>query len=187
MRTQKSLLTVGLLALLIVSAGCSSINVNTDFDPTALPRVASYESYTWLPHPSGDDVRDNALLEGRVIRAVEAALGAKGYQAVQSGADFLIGWHVGLQDQVDVDRINTYYGYGWNRWRAGGGVWTSDSYVDEYTQGTLILDVVDRASNELVWRGAAEGRIDADASPDERERTVRDAVNMILEQFPPDA
>ncbi len=187
MSTRVRISCVGtLLGLSAILAGCSSLNVNTDFDPTAISRVGSFQSYAWLPHPAGGDTRaNNSLVEGRLMRAVDAALQAKGYRLVQSNPDFLVGWHAGLEDRVDVQRINSYYGYRWSRWGRGGGVWTSDTYVTEYTQGTLILDIVDADANELVWRGAGEGKVNLDSTPQERERRIQEAVDKILEDFPP--
>ena len=187
MRTQVRISSLlGVLALTSL-AGCASFAVNTDYDPVAVSRIADFGTYGWLPHPGGGDTRvNNQLVAARVIRAVDNALARKGYQRADSNPDFMLGWHVGLEDKVDVDQINSYYGYGYGRWGRGGAVWgTTETYVDEYTQGTLILDVVDGAANELLWRGIVEGRVHANNSPAEREQRVQEAVDKMLEEFPP--
>ena len=52
MRARIRISCVGtLLGLGAMLAGCSSLNVNTDFDPTAISRVGSFQTYAWLPHP----------------------------------------------------------------------------------------------------------------------------------------
>jgi hypothetical protein len=55
----------------------------------------------------------------------------------------------------------------------------------EYEVGTLILDVVDRASNQLVWRGAKEGRLQKNQSPEKRTEVIKETVANILSNFPP--
>ena len=61
----------------------------------------------------------------------------------------------------------------------------TDGYVENYDQGTLVLDIVDGRSNELVWRGTAQARIDPSNSPEERQRRINEAVRKILDRFPP--
>ena len=51
--------------------------------------------------------------------------------------------------------------------------------------GTLIIDIVDRESNQLVWRGAKEGRLKKNQSPEQREASINKTVSEILSNFPP--
>jgi hypothetical protein len=53
-------------------------------------------------------------------------------------------------------------------------------------EGTLTLDVVDAASNTVVWRGSAETALTGASDPRAREARVQDAVRRILERFPPE-
>ena len=46
--------------------------------------------------------------------------------------------------------ISAHYGYGWG-WYGSG---RTNTYVNEWDEGTLLVDIVDAASNELVWRGS---------------------------------
>ncbi|MFM9785680.1 DUF4136 domain-containing protein [Streptomyces scabiei] len=48
------------------------------------------------------------------------------------------------------------------------------------------MDVVDRASNQLVWRGAREGRLQKKQTPEQRNKAVQEAVATILSGFPPE-
>ena len=97
-------------------------------------------------------------------------------------ADVLIAYHTGTQDRQQYDT----YGYGAGGWWGGywGGGMTTTS-VRTYTEGTLILDVVDRENNELVWRGSASKTIDEMESPEQRVKTVQSAVAKLLKDFPP--
>ena len=54
-----------------------------------------------------------------------------------------------------------------------------------YDAGTLLLDLVDRRTNAVVWRGWAEGSLDAAIDEQDRlERNVDDAVAKILARLP---
>jgi hypothetical protein len=166
--------------------GCSTMTIQTDYAPESAGTISAYRTYAWLPHPSGGDTRvNNPIVASRVESAVDATLGAKGYgKTVAAGADFLVGWHAALDGRVDIETVNRYYGYNWGRWYGPRAVISQD-YVREYEEGTLILDIVDKASNELVWRGSAQAEVDMNASPDERQQRITDAVQQIFAEFPP--
>ncbi len=73
--------------------------------------------------------------------------------------------------------LRPYYGYPGAGY-AGGG------YVREYLQGTLVLDITDVRTDEVIFRGWAKKSLDSDPSPEEVRRYVDKAVEEILEDFP---
>ena len=115
---------------------------------------------------------------------------AKGFRYDSSGEpNFRVGYHLILDERVDYQTVNTYWGGGWGYGRVyrpyGPGYGTSQTYATEYTQGTLIIDFFDTGSKELVWRGTAEGKIHETDDPQEKQDRANRAVQMILDQFPP--
>ena len=54
--------------------------------------------------------------------------------------------------------------------------------MQTYTEGTLVVDIVDPKLDQTVWRGWAISVVD---EHDESEETVRAFVEVLLEQFPP--
>lgn len=69
-------------------------------------------------------------------------------------------------------------GFGWGLYGA-----PCDIRAINYTEGTLILDVIDRASNQLAWRATSQRRVnDRDA-----EQTRVDARVMDMTQSLPTA
>ena len=181
-RTVRTLLGLALL----LAAGCSSFAVEHDYDPQA--DFARYRSWYWLPpSPSGDPRADNALVDARVRAAVENALAARGFTQTSTGeGDLGIGYHIAIEGKLDVRTIDHYYGYGpgWGYYGGPGRV-GSETYVDQYDEGTLILDLVDSRSRKLVWRGSASARLREGLTPQEREERTQEAVDAILNQYPP--
>jgi hypothetical protein len=57
--------------------------------------------------------------------------------------------------------------------------------VSQYDEGTLVIDFVDMAKQELVWRGIGTGAVSESPSVEERTANINNAVMQILEQFPP--
>jgi hypothetical protein len=177
------------LLLAALLCGCSSVTVRSDYDPEA--NFAPYRSYHWLDQPADNQSQAlSPLLQERIVRAVDTQLQERGY--VKSGSespDFFIGYHLRVENKLDVQTINRSYGYGYGRYGRWGYGYPAGGYsetrVSEYAQGTFILDIVDGASNELVWRGSAEGRLKDRKSPEEREKAVNETVAAVLKKFPP--
>ncbi len=168
----------------LVLAGCASVPVSTDYDPAF--DFGPYRSFSWLEEkqPLTGDLRlDNPLLDQRLREAIERALIARGYKKSGGAADFVVGYHLSLTQRYDVSTLQSHYGYGpgWNR----VGYGPADTIVTEYEEGTLVIDVVDRAADRLVWRGQAYGRVRESAAPEEREQRVNRVVESILADFPP--
>jgi hypothetical protein len=183
MRSVKRLAPFLLVASVV---GCSAVTIQTDFDPAASGTISEYRTYAWLPHPSGGDTRvNNPLVASRVETAVDQVLSSKGYsKTTAASASFLVGYHAALDGKVDIETMNRYYGYGYARWYGSGALITQD-YVREYEEGTLIMDIVDKTSNELVWRGSAQAEVNMDVTPAERQERITNAVQLIFEEFPP--
>jgi len=59
------------------------------------------------------------------------------------------------------------------------------TYVTQYEEGTLVIDFVDMAKQELVWRGVGTGALSESPSVEERTANINNAVTQILDQFPP--
>ncbi|WP_164021657.1 DUF4136 domain-containing protein [Pyxidicoccus trucidator] len=178
--------------LLLLLAACSGIETNTHYDPASVGKLDGYKTYAWLPAPEGADPRIyNDVTEAQVKKVVDAQLASRGYRKVDENPDFKFGWHGSIDQKMDVDTVNSYYGYGWGSWYAPYGPGMSvgatfpQTYVDEYEEGTLILDVVDAGTNKLVWRGTAQAALEDNPSPQRREERLGEAVKDVLEQFPP--
>jgi len=171
------------LGLAAFSAACSSVEVHNDFDVEA--NFAAYHTYNWIAQPvnatgSAQAAQErNTLLDKRIRSAVDAQMAAKGFRLEASSPDLLVVYHTGLADKVSVtDWGYTYAGSYWG--------WAGrDIDVSTYTEGTLIVDLVEAAGKELVWRGSATGTVDPSASPEKRERRLNDAVARMFTQYPP--
>jgi Domain of unknown function (DUF4136) len=186
----KALVTIALATL---GAGCSGIQTTHDFNPDV--SFAELRTYDWMPQPTsgGRDSRvDNDLVDARFRRAIETVMEESGMQKVTSGEpDFRVGYFLALDDQVDYQTVNSYWGSSWGYGMygyRGAGMTMSTSTVQErrYTVGTMIIDIFDVESHELVWRGSGEGKVNQNArDPQERQERADEAVRAILKQFPP--
>jgi hypothetical protein len=76
-----------------------------------------------------------------------------------------------------------YASAGWYGWRWGGGVATTT--VSEIPVGTIVIDVVDGAAKQLVWRGWGKDDVTSRRSPEEAEEYARSVMAKLFENFPP--
>jgi hypothetical protein len=170
---------------LMAWSGCAHVKVSADWDPSA--NLTSFRTYAWMPGPqkeTGNVQLDNPLLDKRIRKAVKAQLQSQGYsEATVSSADFLLGYHLSLDRKLKAVQINNTFGYGYGH----RGVWSGGNRtsIKEYDVGTLIIDLVEREGNELVWRGSGKTQVRDSATPAKADAKVALVVAKILEQFPP--
>ncbi|HSR15181.1 MAG TPA: DUF4136 domain-containing protein [Gemmatimonadales bacterium] len=174
------------LGLLLAAACGGGLTARTDVDPAMMPRTAAWKTWAWLPVPGGTDRREAAPLADLVTRDIESALAARGFPRVDVSPDFLVGWHAALTGPLDVNDVSGYYGYTYGKWYPGGGIRYSPRYLLEYPEGTVLVDIVDGPSRELIWRGRTVVDAGKLRDPIERDRVVAEAVAAILTQFRPE-
>ncbi|MFZ2905567.1 MAG: DUF4136 domain-containing protein [Cyclobacteriaceae bacterium] len=171
-----------LVFLVAVMAGCSSVNISSDFDKQA--DFSKYKTYTFseeaLKLPVGDLNRD------RILKAVETELAAKGFSKSDS-PDVIVDLNVKAEQKMDATATSTgpgYYGGPW-RYGYGGGFSTTQINYNEYIEGTLFVNMVDKSTEKIVWQGRGTKTLDEDADADKREKNINYAVKMIFAKYPP--
>ena len=180
--------TIVILVTLPGLSGCAT-RVRSDFDREAV--FAYYNSFDWIAppvraseegmqsDPEGPFAR-NSLLDKRIRAAVNGNLEARGFRYLESGEpDFRLNYHVTFKDNLVGSGSD--FGY-FGRYRRGGFSSGFNWSVRQYQEGTIIIDIVDRAKDQLVWRGWMTSR-NRDGNYDEAE--INRAVSQILVHFPP--
>ncbi len=180
--------TLPLLILSMALWGCSSISVNSDYDSST--NFEALQTFSWVAEveQAPEDARQgNSLVTARIEEAVVRSLSAKGYRRVDANPDFQVGYSVSTRRGIDVNSSPSM-GVSYGRRGAYGGMGVSASTTDvrEYTEGTLMIDMVDPGANQLIWRGTGQSRISESKTPEERTQNINEAVEKILAQFPPE-
>ena len=169
--------TTLLLILAALFAACSSISTNFDYDEKA--DFSGLSSYDWIEPPEGSN--HSPLVYNRVVNSVNEKLAARGYTRVTEQPDFLVAAHLGSKNMLRV--VDWGYNYHPNYYYRGVG--SRDLEVREYEEGSVVLDIIDGSTKELLWRGTARKTVDPDASPQQITKTVDEAVEKLLQSFPP--
>ncbi len=173
-------LSAALLSLLLLGA-CSSYNVTYDYDVTAsYGRYKTFDYYTSKKGTGGT----TGLMDKRVRASVEKELQAKGFSMeTKADPDFLVTYYPIVQERKV--RSTVHMGWGWGYRPFYGRMGTSTSQVHRYKEGTIVIEIVDFKSNQLVWQGAAAGALTGLEDPQDANEVVTNAVRDILAKFPP--
>jgi hypothetical protein len=180
MKTAKINLSFTVLFVItaIFLAGCSTISVNQDYDPAY--DFSKLKTFGFIPIT--EEAGIDQLNATRLGDAIKANLTAKGY-TLSEQADFGIALFFTKDTKTNIQSTGYGYGYGYG-YRGYGGMGGS-TYVTQYEEGTLVIDFVDMAKQELIWRGVGTGALSDSPSVEERTANINNAVTQILAQFPP--
>ena len=178
MKMQKVMLA--LVGLTLVFAGMASAQqVKTDYDRSA--NFALYKTYS-SEHVATKD----PLNVDRIKHAVNAVFAARGWTLVDSGADVAV---LAMEITRDQQTLDTFYdgfggGWGWRRF-GGGGFGEATTTTDTYKVGTVVVDLFDTKTKQLIWRGAARDTLSDNS--DKNIKNLNEGVDKMFKHFPPGA
>jgi hypothetical protein len=170
------------LALGALAACTTGPKIRVDAAPGI--NVAAYQTYSFLEPFGTDRSGYGTTLSGHIKSATRTQMDARGYRYVEKDGDLLVNASTRSAEKTDVSTMpgpdpwmGRYGRYGY--W----GGYNEQVVVSNYTEGTLVIDVVDRAKGQMIWSGAAIGRVT------EKDRAnigpvISGAVGDIFAQYP---
>ena len=164
--------SVLVVALLLVTAGTSTAQ---DVRYNWMPRTdfSKYHTYRWV------DVRGahpDQIMDAEIKQAVDAQLAAKGMTKTDSDkADLYVGYQTAVNQETQWDA------WGSRAFGMGSASWTSSTI----TVGTLVLDMYDPGTKQLVWTGSATKTIDTGANHEKHMKDLDKAMAKLLKNYPP--
>lgn len=187
-RSSSRVVASGALAVFtLLAAACATMRVHSYLEPGA--DLSRYRTYAFGPAgtmSTGDPrLDDNPFFNRRVQADVDRILAEKGYQKAKSGAgDLLIHYHASVSQQIELADDER------SECRAPVTVGTRtetplNCLPYSYDQGTLLIDLVNSRTKQLVWRGWAESSMDDVLRNQEwMEQQIDDSVRRILAKLP---
>ena len=168
--------TFGLM-LCMVAMGCSSqLRVYSDQDRDF--NLADYKTYQWAPQHeierNNNPLYYNELTDKRIKTNADAQLKLKKLSLTNANPDAKFHYHIVVDDKFSVssDPYGLYGPY-WSR---------MGTNVVPYKEGTLILDMMDSKTNNLIWRGYAVSVIE-ESDTEMREDMIKKAVTKIVKLY----
>ena len=149
-------------------------NPGTDF--------SAFKTYNFF-QPLGTDRSGGVRtpLSSRLISSVNRELISRG-MSLSDSPDLLVDFVVSAEDRIDVRSTpsHTVHRSHWNR---GFSTWpTYNTTVRQYTEGSLIIDLIDPATNTLVGEGGAQNRI---SSTEFTQQQIDEIVSKVMSQLMP--
>ncbi len=176
---------VGTVALFSFAACGSSVNVTSDWSPTA--NFEAFNTYAWLPDGQSDGAgpASDPFTDQRIRAAIESQMADRGLEKVSREGDLMVGYQVTTRTNVCYRTTSTSWGRsGWGGW--GGGVTTMRT-VPVYSQsGTLLISIYQTEGKSLVWHGSGQADLRNITDPELRQERISDVVNRVLRTFPPE-
>lgn len=165
------------LGLILALLACS-VTPAQDVTTNAMPgtNFTKFHTYKWVTIQGAS--YPNQILDAQIKNSIDSQLAAKGLTKTDSDKADL---YIGYQASVDQERQWNAYGMGGGlRW--GGGMASATSST--ISIGTLVLDMYDPATKQLVWTGRATKTLDPKANQEKKQKNLDKAMAKLLKNFP---
>ncbi|MCK9454473.1 DUF4136 domain-containing protein [Sulfurimonas sp.] len=194
----KNLLMAVVIA--IFTAGCSTLEVQVDYDPEY--KFSSLSTFS-VVYTNRNDTRD--FDRDRISRLVDAYMQDKGYiKSQKSQAEFYITMHLDVQKRSQIETNYetigikpmpyVYYGAGpagaYPRGYYPSGMVATEPDVrvttrtNEYEEGRLVLEVFDVKENRVVWRGIAMDELSKEYTQEQKNDYLKRVISELFKDFP---
>ena len=181
--TMKRSIYLGLIVLFVCSLSACD-NYNYYIAARNKTNMSGYHSFAWM---QGGASKDNATVDAAIKSSTTLALQSKGLALKQQKPDLLVSYTVTVGRGTRTNYYTSWgypgwgwglgwgWGGGWHRgWGLGWGGWYGGYYgfgpypyaggltyedQESYKEGTLIIDLIDRKTRKVVWRGFGVGEV----------------------------
>ena len=173
----------------LLMAACSSgPEIKSDYDHTI--DFSQYKTYGFF-NPMGIENPNYSSIYGSIFRdAISQEMESRGY-TMSDNPDLMINVSGRLQDKTKVTTTSDpymhggYYGYRRGYYGTWGGYgYGTTTHVSNYTEGTVNVDMVDRAQKRMVWEGVAVGRVKENKTNEETRTNIYNGIREMFAGYP---
>jgi Domain of unknown function (DUF4136) len=165
-----------MMASLTLATTVRAQTVTYDYDSAA--NFSSYKTYAWT---RGNELTDE-LNHARVVRAIDAALAAKGLALVEPSAapDVLVAYHASFEQDLEIRGTTP----GWGP--LGLGAYRSESArIQPLLVGLLVVELSDARTSAVVFRSFASSDVRLADKPESRDKKIAKAAKKMFHNYPP--
>ena len=203
------LLISGFLIVIATLESCAPTTIYSDYSRTI--DFKSYSTFAWLPKNYDtihNPDFDNAIVENNIKNLASGEMKARGYRIDVGEPDVLLDFHIDLADKVqhistpiyghpyNYNNYNPYQSpYVNNMYTNRNSYYNNNSYINNnntvivgyqnqdipYEQGTLTIIMIDRKSNQLIWKGWSVGTV---TNEQNFEYELPSDIRRLFKQFP---
>ncbi len=173
---RNTLLRIGILLMLALLASFMAVGQDVRYNFMPGTDFSKYHTYRWVNIEDG--AHPNQIMDAEIKQAVDSQLASKGLTKTDSDkADLYVGY------QIAVNQEKQWNGYGMGGGLRWGGMASATSST--INVGTLVLDLYDPATKQLVWTGNATKTIDPSSNQQKNIEKLNKAMAKLLKNYPP--
>lgn len=174
-----------ILPLIVLSESCSDLKVTADYDKGV--DFTAYKTFNIMRYQEG--VVESTPLSMMTVSFIEEAiineLMARGY-TLSDNPDIEVYYYVKLADKTEYVNsgpsvgVSTYYGSPYYYGYHGGYAYASEVRSMDYTEGALIVELVDNKGDMAVWQGVAKKSVTKNTA---QQKEINHIVNRIFYNY----
>ena len=153
----KKLILMTILPLLLVACASGPSIVSNTIPGTDFRAFETYNFFSQLGTDRSNGTR--TPVSSVLMAAMENELEARGLRK-SDAPDLLVDFNVWSEDRVNIRSTPTHTTVHRSHWHRGWSTWpTYNTTVRQYTEGSLLIDLIDPRNGTLVAEAAATQRI----------------------------
>jgi hypothetical protein len=172
-------------SLFFALTGCAVTDIDRAVD------FNRFRSFTWGTSEAlaDDPVYKSDLINRNIEETVKEEFAKRGIQFDPENPDFLVSYKTYTEEKKSYDRGPYYpfmpWRFGYFPFAYGYGMfpypWYYPARMHQYTEGTLIIDIVDNKTKETVWRGTVKGNVE---DTNTLQKQIRKGIKAIMKKYP---
>jgi hypothetical protein len=170
MKAIRMMMGLAILIGFLAAISANAQSVQSDYDRSFNFSNVKTFAFAVQRRSATDPLANDSLNDGRIRSAMESQLIANGYRMDNGNADFAIVYHVTTKNKLNVQD----YSVGPPRWFG-----RTDIRVNQYSEGTLLVDFIDTKTNQVIWRGSATGTLEMKGV----DKKISKSVEKLVKQF----
>jgi hypothetical protein len=173
------------LTLMLLAGPAFAQKIYIQYDPEY--KTGDIKTFAWKKTEETSVAAKNPLLHSRILNGIEYYLSLGGGHEVASDPDVWVTYHTSSEEKVVLNTDHWGYGYP-SRWGyygrpySYGGYATATTTVSTYEKGTLVVDVWDAKSDQIIWRGIAANITVVD-NPVKMEKKIDKALKKMVGEW----
>ncbi|HZY79911.1 MAG TPA: DUF4136 domain-containing protein [Cyclobacteriaceae bacterium] len=181
--------------LLLIVAGLAACSPSVHVDRDEAVDLSAFHTYKFVDiedehEGKPDPLYNSSLLDKAIHTEIAKELANRGFRESRKAPELLVAYHTYTEQKQEA--VNSYpmmyNGWGWRYYPLGFGLapypygyWSGYNQTYTYTEGTLIIDVINARTKTLVWRGSVS---DAISDPGDLHKKGIQTVRQIFRKFP---
>jgi len=184
MMHSKKFTLFSILFSMLLTAGCNRVKSSYDFDSNV--DFTQVKTWQWDKTTSAEFTQANPLIDKRIIKAIEGNLVSKGIKQ-STPADINVSYSISIEEKLSSGGVNIAIGMSLRATDRGSvSLSRGNHQLTQTKEGTLTIDMTSAKDGALLWRSTGMRSLPhAASSPEKSQAKITEAVNEMLENFPP--